>query len=177
MVGRICYQKAPWRFATVARALKEQAEFVWIGGGSEDDVRRWLTEPAVTITGWLSPEELTQQINELDVLLFPTLWEGMALSLMQAQAQGIPAVVSKVVGNVDSIVDGRTGFVCGTDDELISRVYELLMDEKLRSDMSRAAVKWASDALLDTGVGAESISIYRAISVPCSLTVTQGRLS
>ncbi|WP_426938802.1 glycosyltransferase [Pseudarthrobacter sp. S3] len=173
MVGRICYQKAPWRFATVARALKDQAEFVWIGGGADTDIQRWLLDPAVKITGWLNADELTRQIDELDVLLFPTLWEGMALSLMQAQAQGIPAVVSDVVGNVDTIVHGSTGFVCSTDDELISRLHQLLTDEKLRDDMSKAAVEWAKDTLLDTRVGAESISIYRSISAPDEVALSQ----
>ncbi|WP_350003043.1 glycosyltransferase [Pseudarthrobacter sp. WHRI 8279] len=173
MIGRVCYQKAPWRFTTVARALKNKAEFVWIGGGAQDDVERWLDDTAVSITGWLTPEELTRQIDELDILLFPTLWEGMALSLMQAQAQGVPAVVSDVVGNVDSVVHGRTGFVCSSDDELVLRVHQLLTDDILRAEMSHAAVEWAGDALLDTRVGAESISIYRALSVPDTLAVSQ----
>jgi glycosyltransferase involved in cell wall biosynthesis len=164
MVGRICYQKAPWRFATVARALSDHAEFVWIGGGAESDIDRWINDPAVRITGWLDAEELANQIDELDVLLFPTLWEGMALSLMQAQAQGVPAVVSDVVGNVDTVVDGRTGFVCASDEELISRLRLLLTNEELRNDMARAAIEWAKESLLDTHVGSESISIYRSVT-------------
>ena len=42
MIGRICYQKAPWRFAAVAEALHGQARFVWVGDGDAADRRRWL---------------------------------------------------------------------------------------------------------------------------------------
>jgi len=163
MIGRICYQKAPWRFVSVARALRGQAEFVWIGGGSEEDIKRWMDDPSIKITGWLGAEELVAQINELDVLLFPTLWEGMAISLMQAQAQGVPAVVSDVVGNVDTIVDGRTGFVCANDEELISRVRLLLTDEELRIAMAEASIEWARESLLDTDLGSDSLSMYQSV--------------
>lgn len=173
MVGRICYQKAPWRFSSVARALQGQAEFVWIGGGADSDIDRWIADPDVRVTGWLNAEELAKQIDELDVLLFPTLWEGMALSLMQAQAQGVPAVVSDVVGNVDTILDGRTGFVCANDDELISRLSQLLTDEELRSDMASAAIEWARESLLDTNLGSESISIYRSVNTTNDLAVAR----
>lgn len=163
MVGRICYQKAPWRFVSVARALAGQADFVWIGGGSREDTERWMNEPAVEITGWLDAEELVARIDELDVLLFPTLWEGMAISLMQAQAQGVPAVVSDVVGNVDTIVDGRTGYVCANDEELIDAVRLLLTDEELRISMAKASIEWARESLLDTNLGSESLMMYQSV--------------
>lgn len=171
MVGRVCYQKAPWRFAAAARALKDTADFVWIGGGAPEDIDRWLDDPALEITGWLAPDELAREIDGIDILLFPTLWEGMALSLMQAQAQGIPAVVSDAVGNVDSVIDGKTGFVCSTDTELILRLQQLLLDDELRIEMGQAAVRWAEESLLDSRVGADSMSIYRSISTSGDLVL------
>lgn len=163
MVGRVCYQKAPWRFASVARQLGAHADFVWIGDGAPDDLRKWLQGSEVRVTGWLPTEELARQLDDVDVLLFPTLWEGMALSLMQAQAQGIPAVVSDVVGNVDTVVHGETGFVCSDDDELVQAVEKLLFDQDLRDSMSDAAIAWAQKSLLDTDLGTESLSIYRSV--------------
>lgn len=163
MVGRICYQKAPWRFAAVAAALKTQADFVWIGGGTDKDITRWIGDADVQITGWLPADQLTEEINRLDVLLFPTLWEGMAISLMQAQVQGVPAVVSNVVGNVDSVVDGKTGFVCSDDDELKEKVELLLTDHDRRRKMAAAAAAWSKEALLDTQVGVDSLAIYNSV--------------
>lgn len=163
MIGRICYQKAPWRFVSVARALAGQADFVWIGGGSKEDTERWMNEPTIEVTGWLDAEELVERIDELDVLLFPTLWEGMAISLMQAQAQGVPAVVSDVVGNVDTIVDGRTGYVCASDEELIDAVRLLLANEELRMSMGKASIEWARESLLDTDLGSESLLMYQSV--------------
>jgi glycosyltransferase involved in cell wall biosynthesis len=98
---------------------------------------------------------------KIDILLFPTLWEGFALSLAQAQASGIPAVVSDVVGNRDAVIDGVTGYVCATDDELIEDLGRLLEDPGLWHAMSRDATKWAKEQLVDNELGTETLLIYR----------------
>lgn len=159
IVARVTYQKAPWRFKVVADSLSKYAEFTWIGGGSADKEALWLGEHQPT--GWLSPEDLAEAMKELDVFLFPTLWEGMPLALLQAQAAGIPAVVSNVVGNRDAVIDGETGYVCDSNEELIERTKRLVEDRDLRRRMSRASKAWAHKQLTDRDLGAQSLAIYR----------------
>lgn len=160
MIGRVTHQKAPWRFAAAARALQDRADFVWIGAGAAADEARWLGSAPVRVTGWVSADELVALIDRIDVLLFPSLWEGMSLSLIQAQAQGIPAVVSDVVGNRDSVDDGVSGFVRGTTDELIAATERLLDDPELRRRMSSGALEWARRALTDDRLGTDSLAMY-----------------
>jgi glycosyltransferase involved in cell wall biosynthesis len=162
MVGRICYQKAPWRFAMVASALQGMARFVWVGDGDPADRRRWLDGTDVEVAGWLDEQQLHDFLVDTTVLLFPTLWEGMSMSLMQAQAQGVPAIVSDAVGNRDAVQHGVTGFVISGDEELVSRTRELLLDPALRERMSVAAVAWARTGLSDDDLGTDSLALYRA---------------
>lgn len=160
MVGRVMYQKAPWRFATVARALGDSADYLWIGGGEPADEAQWLGDVPVTITGWVGPDEVDRLVKSIDILLFPSLWEGKALSLIEAHAQGIPAVVSDVVGNRDTVVDGVTGFICADDSELIAATRSLVEDAALRDRMSLAAVEWSRTDLTDDNLGRETLAIY-----------------
>ncbi|TFD49806.1 glycosyltransferase [Cryobacterium frigoriphilum] len=160
MVGRICYQKAPWRFAKVAERLSDQASFFWIGDGPADLAEKWLGGGPVVITGWMNPAELETMLDAIDILVFPTLWEGMSLALMQAQAQGIPAIVSNAVGNVDSVVHGETGYICDSDDDFIEKTRLLLSDSGLRERMSSASLDWAMLSLTDENVGRDSLRIY-----------------
>lgn len=166
MVGRITHQKAPWRFAAAARALGDRADFVWIGSGTPADERRWFADAPVRVTGWVSPPELARLIDGFDVLLFPSLWEGMSLSLVQAQAQGIPAVVSDVIGNRDSVDDGVSGFVCRDDAHLIAATALLLDDAALRERMSAAALVWARRSLVDDRIGVDSLALYAGTPTP-----------
>jgi glycosyltransferase involved in cell wall biosynthesis len=45
-----------------------------------------------------------------------SLTEGTSISLLEAQACSIPAVVTDVGGNGQVIVDGQTGFLCPLND-------------------------------------------------------------
>ena len=54
--------------------------------------------------------------NSWDIFLFSSLQEGLPRSLMEAMACGLPAVVSKIRGNVDLIEDGNGGFLCDPND-------------------------------------------------------------
>lgn len=51
-----------------------------------------------------------------DIFCFPSLREGMPVSLMEAMAAGLPAVVSAVRGNTDLIVGDKGGFLYSSDD-------------------------------------------------------------
>jgi len=72
-----------------------------------------------------------------------SLWEGMPLTLLDAQAIGLPAVVPDVVGCRDVVVDGVTGFVCKNDGELIEKTRLLVRDAVLRDKMGLAAKSMA----------------------------------
>lgn len=166
MIGRIAFQKAPWRFSNVAMALSDLARFVWIGDGPEALRDEWLGTSGVEVTGWLSPLALEKAMDQIDILLFPSLWEGMSMSLMQAQARGIPSVVSDAIGNIDSVLDGSTGFVCVTDEELVEKTRLLIEDKELRNGMALAAIRWSRIELTDENLGIDSLKIYASTDNP-----------
>ncbi|GAA0991852.1 glycosyltransferase [Subtercola frigoramans] len=162
--SRIIFQKAPWRFAAVASAIGQSpgVEFLWIGDGDAELREKWIDGAPVSVTGWVSHVEFETLMESIDVFLFPSLWEGMALSLIHAQARGIPAVVSNAVGNVDSVLDGETGFICSNDTELIDATRRLTDDRNLRRSMSARALLWAREGLTDDEIGRDSIKLYQS---------------
>lgn len=161
MVGRVVYQKAPWVFAEIADELQDLADFTWFGGGNADDTQRWLQGTSVEQVEWIPLPELRAQLAQIDVFLFPTLWEGMPLSLIEAQCIGVPAVATRIPGNSDIIVDGETGFLCDNTDELRDRTRQLLSDPDLRSQMSSRALDTLRGRFDDRRIGEELLNLYR----------------
>lgn len=161
-MGRVTYQKAPWKFAALASALEHRAEFVWIGDGLAEDRQKWLDAAPVTVTGWLNRDEVIEQLRHADLFVLASLWEGMPLALIEAQCLGLPAVASNIVGNRDVICDGSSGLLADTDKELGAQVSRLLDDAGLRRTMARGALK-QRDRFDQRRLGRQTMDIYNAL--------------
>lgn len=51
-----------------------------------------------------------------DVFVFPSHHEGLAVSMLEAMAAGLPIVCSRIRGNTDIITDGEGGYLCEAED-------------------------------------------------------------
>lgn len=140
-LGRICEQKAPDAFAELAvrvRVDHPNAQFVWIGSGDKH-ATELLKAAQVTVTGWLAPADVRLWLARATVYVQTSRWEGLPLSVIQAQAVGLPCVVTDVIGNRDAVIDGETGFVAADLDELAAHVELLLREPVLRRAISAPA--------------------------------------
>lgn len=140
--GRLCYQKAPWRFFELAETLADTgARFIWIGAGDvlSDDGKYQQAPPNVEVTGWLDNNDVLKRLADADIYVLLSLWEGMPLVLLEAQTVGLPAVTTDVTGSRDVVVNGETGFVCKTSQEWTERVRQLLSNKSLRETLGAQA--------------------------------------
>lgn len=141
VLGRISLQKAPWVFADIARninAKRDDVDFIWIGGGEKEDVDN-LESAGVTVTGMLDRSEALALVPTLDIYFQTSAYEGLSLALLEAQASGIPAVVTKIPGNDEVVQHGKTGFVGDTEEALTTCLEELLDSEEKRIQMGKQA--------------------------------------
>ena len=117
-LGRICYQKNPDLFNSVAKAMPD-VRFLWIGDG---DMRDVLTSPNIEIVGWVDRKKALELSVNADVFLLTSLWEGLPISILEAMYIKKLCVVSDVTGNHDVIHNGRNGFVCQTIDDYVNAI-------------------------------------------------------
>jgi len=141
VVGRISLQKAPWVFAEIATNINEDrndVEFIWIGGGEEDDLKM-LDQAGVEVTGMLDRSEALKLIPSLDIYFQTSAYEGLSLALLEAQASGIPAVVTKIPGNDEVVQHGETGYVGKNQEELTKHLTALIESPSERQKMGEYA--------------------------------------
>lgn len=144
VTGRISLQKAPWVFADIARKINTQrndVEFIWIGGGEKKDVN-YLEAAGVKVTGMLDRKKALKLVSSLDIFFQTSAYEGLSLALLEAQASGIPAVVTKIPGNDEVVQHGETGFVGKSEKELIDGLEILLNSEEKCREMGETAKEY-----------------------------------
>ncbi|MCQ8105488.1 glycosyltransferase family 4 protein [Methylomonas sp. SURF-2] len=75
--------------------------------------------------------------NEMDILLFPTVREGLSLAAIEAMACGLPIVTTYCSSLPELVDDGKGGFLCPLGDvhTFADRINRLADDALLRRDM------------------------------------------
>lgn len=71
--------------------------------------------PSVELRGWVP--QLRRLWRGADLCVLPSRWEGLPLALVEAMANGVPALATAVAGNEDVIVDEVTGWLVPPDDD------------------------------------------------------------
>lgn len=93
----------------------------------------------VFFLGHLSSAELGEEMRRADIFFFPSMLEGNPQVLLQAGASGLPAIAMELYRS-NYVVDGQTGFLARTDDELSQSLDRLIADASLRKSFAAAAV-------------------------------------
>ena len=98
----------------------------------------------VTFHGFVSRNDLVNLFYDADVFVFPPIWnEAFGCTPVEAMAAGVPVVVSRCGGLVETVQDGVTGFMVEPGDAkaLADAMLRLIEDDGLREKMGRAARK------------------------------------
>ncbi|MEI8386064.1 MAG: glycosyltransferase [Verrucomicrobiota bacterium] len=146
-VGRLNPQKRFSLFIRVAAEVLKRhpgAVFLLAGEGPEEGMLRKLAresglEERLHFCGYVP--DARQVYLAADVLLMPSLFEGLPMTLLEAMAMRVPVVASALDGIAEVVDDGRDGFLVPSGDAKIfcERVCQLIENPSLARDMGAAA--------------------------------------
>ncbi len=155
-VGAVSAQKNYGLLIDVAKALKSLnnldplPRFRIAGGGAElQTLRQKVAEDGLRdIVEFLGERsDVPELMQESDLYLNVSLYEGMPLTLLEAMASGLPIVATDVPGNRELVEDGANGLKAPLGDakaiaESLSRV---LSDDSLYRQLSCGSVHKSAD--------------------------------
>ena len=146
-VGHVTGYKNPatWlrtaEYVIAKSRLKVKPRFIWAGDGPDvEEYRRKVQGlQGIQFVGYTKNAEAL--LANAAVYFQPSYMESFGLSVAQAMSMGVPCVVSDRGGLPELVLDGRNGFICGSDDSvgLGNAILRLLENASLRTDMSREA--------------------------------------
>ncbi len=115
-------------------------------------------------------EDVRRPLACIDVLVLPSIAEGLGVSLLEGMAMGLPVVGTSVGGIPDAVRDGVTGYVVPPRDPgaLAERLLGLLAQPDLRLRMGRAARELAESEFSSEVMARRYEELYRAVVADCS---------
>jgi len=150
--------------------LVPSASLIVAGYGSQrkklEELAESLKLENVRFTGRVSPAEMATLLNEADILLNSPDVDNMPLSLIEAQAAGLP-IVSTSTGGIPYIVkDGETGLLVppGDDQAMARAALRLLEEPALVARLTSAARKTCLEQFSWPAVVEAWIRVYRELA-------------
>jgi glycosyltransferase involved in cell wall biosynthesis len=145
-------------FRLVKRRIPE-ARLLIVGDGPEkgnlENLARSLgLGETVRFTGAVSTPELVEILNRSHLFVNASAKEGWGLTVVEANACGLPVIASNRPGLKDSLKDGLTGYLVdyGDVEGFAEKAFLLLSDEDLWRRMSESAVSVAAGLRWETTV-------------------------
>ena len=147
-VGRLCDQKMPWAYVEALSLIRKQVAStlgVMVGDGPlrtsvEEQIRGLGLDDAVTLVG--AVPDVRPYYAGMDVLLFPTAFEGLPGVVLEAQAQGVPIVALDAPGVAEALAPGQSLVPSGDVVAMAEAALDLLASQGRRRGVGDAAKDW-----------------------------------
>jgi glycosyltransferase involved in cell wall biosynthesis len=99
----------------------------------------------VHFSGFVSFEEKVKLLNQMWVAVNPSPKEGWGLTVIEANACGVPVIAADSPGLRDSVVDKETGhlYQYGNIKDLAKKITRIIQDKDRREKLSENSIQWA----------------------------------
>lgn len=181
-VGRLAARRKGFAdfLAAAARVSSERSRTRFLIIGGTDHGKPDAVEPGAAANygiaerclflGHRSNVELPILYRMMDVLVLPSLFEGVPRVVMEACAMGVPCVVSDVKGNREVVTHGRNGLLVPFGDvtALSGAIMQILTQPELAWTMSNEGRRIAAAHFDERIVFDKVISEYRRLLAAAS---------
>lgn len=148
-IGRVTRDKGINELLSAFKKLNDDSVLFLIGKNEVDtsvnrELYDWsLENKNIIYTG--NVDDVERYLSAADCYVLPSYREGFGMSVIEAEAMGVPVIVTDIPGPVDAVIDNKTGLLVKKADE------NSLLDamKKIRKlnyqEMGKEGHKFASD--------------------------------
>ncbi|MBI5250571.1 MAG: glycosyltransferase, partial [Desulfomonile tiedjei] len=154
-VGRVSREKNLQILANVFRSLTEfnyDVALIVVGDGPyRNEMEQLLSGTRSFFLGYVEGETLASIYASCDIFVFPSTTDTFGNVVLEAQASGLPVIVTDCGGPQENIIPGKTGVVVEGNDEksLLDGIRNALSDSGRLREMGVAARLYAERRAFD----------------------------
>ena len=133
--GNLTRRKGVQWLLPIADKLNAGIEIHYTAGLRTNDSLAY--HPRIRCLGKISYADMPDVYRQADLLLFPSVREGLSLAALEAMACGLPVVATHCSSLPELIDEGKGGFLCPLGDVQIfaDKINQLADDARLRREM------------------------------------------
>jgi len=94
-----------------------------------EEMRREMADTPCIFTGYLAGEELAEVYASCDLFVFPSTTDTFGNVVLEAQASGLPVIVSDSGGPQENVIQGETGFIIPANEESLCNTIKMLITQ------------------------------------------------
>jgi glycosyltransferase involved in cell wall biosynthesis len=143
---------------------RRDAQLIIVGATGwmiKDALERSGAIDSVHLMGSLSDEDLADQYTKADVFVYPSLYEGFGLPVVEAMAIGLPVLTSNVGATKEVAADAALLVDPYSADSICDGLIRLLSDDELRRQLSVKGTERAAEFSWDRAA-AETLKVLQA---------------
>ncbi len=148
-VGRVSKEKNLELLANAFKMLCAQHDNVRLlvvgDGPYKDEMRHVLESYPCAFPGYLDGSALEEVYASSDVFVFPSTTDTFGNVVLEAQASGVPVIVTDEGGPAENCLDGETGFIVrgGSEEAMLKAMARVAADPVGTARMGVAARRYA----------------------------------
>jgi glycosyltransferase involved in cell wall biosynthesis len=173
-LGRLVVRKNNSELIEIFKNISfvSNCHLVIMGDGPEREniekrIKNCGLEKKVTLTGRVGQEKF-QIMKVADIYVSTAVHEGFGLVFLEAMESGLPVVSYDNGGQVDFLINGKTGFLVrlGNKKAFTDRLNQLIQSNEMRKRMSNHNQEYIKDFYIDKS-GEQYLTIFNKYSQKC----------
>ena len=109
--------------------------------GARELVHRLGLNDTIEITGWVAPNDVPAIVRSAQILVLPSYFEGQPMAILEAMANGLCVIASRV-GGIPDLIDDSCGILLppGEVDLLARSLHDVIADGQMRVALGSAGL-------------------------------------
>lgn len=131
-------QKSDWKLVLTGRLAWKYDHFL-------ESLKSYKYRDDVVLTGYIAEEELAKLVAAAYAMVYPSLWEGFGVPVVEAMQSRVP-VITSAGSAMEEITRGAALYADATDyQDIADKMMRLYKDEQLRNELIEKGVAVAAD--------------------------------